>query len=297
MALAEGRSLIEAAGWANRAAALSVQRRAQAVVADACRNRRLGILETATARILGAIVHACVAMSAVPMHAHDGRGHGTQEPRRTAFLSRPAQKMLAKPRGLDYRQQKGFRLQIESIAPPFFVPLLPARRTLMTTLPLRRLSLVCWALFASCAGIAVGAVPQTAPPAGLRENTPTVHALVGARIVVAPGKVIEKGNLIIRDGIITAVGADAAVPSHARVWPMNGRTLYAGFIDSASEVPAAAPVHNEAGHYWNDQIVPEVRAEELYHADKKANEKFRSQGIAVRLVHPASSIIHGTSAR
>ena len=143
--------------------------------------------------------------------------------------------------------------------------------------------------------VAEGAVPQTAPPAGLRENTPTVHALIGARIVVAPGKVIETGNLIIRDGIITAVGADAAVPSHARIWPMKGRTLYAGFIDSAAELSGPTSASAEAGHYWNDQITPEVRAEQLYRADKKANEKLRSQGIAVRLVHPASSIIHGTS--
>ena len=167
----------------------------------------------------------------------------------------------------------------------------------MMTLSLRRLPIVPCVLLLLCVATAGGAVPQTAPSPGLRENTPTVHALVGARIVVAPGKVIEKGNLIIRDGIITAVGAEAAVPSHARVWPMNGRTLYAGFIDSASELPDCATTRNEAGHYWNDQIVPEIRAEQLYHADKKANEKFRGQGIAVRLVHPASSIIHGTSAR
>jgi N-acetylglucosamine-6-phosphate deacetylase len=147
-----------------------------------------------------------------------------------------------------------------------------------------------------CVAMADGAVPQTAPPPGLRENTPAVHALVGAKIVVAPGKVIENGNLIIRDGIITAVGAEATVPSHARVWNMKGRTLYAAFIDSSATLPDSASATGEAGHYWNDQITPEVRAEQIYRADKKANEKLRSQGIAVRLVHPASSIIHGTSA-
>ena len=48
---------------------------------------------------------------------------------------------------------------------------------------------------------------QTSPPEGLRKNTPNVHAFINARIVQAPGKVISNGTLVIRDGVITAVGA------------------------------------------------------------------------------------------
>jgi hypothetical protein len=71
---------------------------------------------------------------------------------------------------------------------------------------------------------------------GLRDNTPRWHAITGARIVVAPGKVIENGTLVMRDGRITAVGADVVVPSGARVWKLEGRSIYAGFIDVASLV-------------------------------------------------------------
>ncbi|NDY95446.1 amidohydrolase family protein [Wenzhouxiangella limi] len=55
------------------------------------------------------------------------------------------------------------------------------------------------------------------PAAELRQPTPDVHALVGVRIVTAPGQVIESGSVIVRDGIIEAVGADASVPPDARV--------------------------------------------------------------------------------
>ena len=36
------------------------------------------------------------------------------------------------------------------------------------------------------------------------DRVPKVHALVGARIVVAPGQTIDSGTLVIRDGLIEA---------------------------------------------------------------------------------------------
>jgi imidazolonepropionase-like amidohydrolase len=71
---------------------------------------------------------------------------------------------------------------------------------------------------------------------GLRDNTPRWHAITGARIVVSPDKIIDRGVLVMRDGVVTAVGANVAVPAGARVWKLDGRTVYAGFIDLASNV-------------------------------------------------------------
>ena len=90
---------------------------------------------------------------------------------------------------------------------------------------------------------------------GLRDNTPRAHVLTGARLVIAPGQIIDNGTLVIRDGIIVAAGAAAAVPVPAggREWQLKGRTIYAGFIDLASNVgvpaslrpPPAPPVSVE----------------------------------------------------
>ncbi len=78
---------------------------------------------------------------------------------------------------------------------------------------------------------------------GLRDNTPRWHALTGATLVLGPGQVVTQGTLVLRDGLIVAAGAsaDVPVPAGARVWPLPGRTVYAGFIDLASDlaVPAA----------------------------------------------------------
>src|SRR6188472_4036983 len=75
------------------------------------------------------------------------------------------------------------------------------------------------------------AAPQTAPPAGLRESSHDVHALVGGKIVVSPELTIEKGTLVIRDGVIVTVGEKVETPADARVWDCSGKTLYPGLID------------------------------------------------------------------
>src|SRR2546425_2277578 len=71
-------------------------------------------------------------------------------------------------------------------------------------------------------------------------KTPRIHAIVGARLVVAPGQVIERGTLVMRDGVITAVGAGVPVPADARVWAGDSLTIYSGLID-AFVMPAEAP--------------------------------------------------------
>ncbi|HXT61017.1 MAG TPA: amidohydrolase family protein [Pirellulales bacterium] len=146
----------------------------------------------------------------------------------------------------------------------------------------------------------LAAAPRTAPTAGLRENTPSTHAFVGGKLVIAPGKVIDDGTLLIRDGIIVAAGADLAVPSEARVWDCRGKTVYPGLIDAFGELSAEASKlglsDKHGAGYWNSKVVPQVDADGRYGSDEELNKKLRSQGIASRLVAPSAGIIKGTSA-
>ena len=59
------------------------------------------------------------------------------------------------------------------------------------------------------------------------------HALVGGKIIIKPGVLIENGTIIIRNGRVESVfeTGKIAVPPDCRVWEMNGKTIYAGFID------------------------------------------------------------------
>src|SRR5207237_105075 len=71
-----------------------------------------------------------------------------------------------------------------------------------------------------------------------------------ARIVPVSGPVIAKGTLVVRDGLIAAVGANVAVPADARVVDGAGLTVYPGLIDAYSSVglgAAAAPTGGGRG--------------------------------------------------
>src|SRR5881296_3606888 len=68
-------------------------------------------------------------------------------------------------------------------------------------------------------------------PPGFRPLPLGVHALVGGKVVLKPGDVLDSGTVVIRDGKIQAVGKDITPPPDARVWDMKGTVIYPGFID------------------------------------------------------------------
>lgn len=68
-------------------------------------------------------------------------------------------------------------------------------------------------------------------PPGHRPKSPGVHALIGGRVVINPSNSLENATVILRDGIIEAVGRDVKPPSDARIWNASNSVIYAGFID------------------------------------------------------------------
>jgi imidazolonepropionase-like amidohydrolase len=68
-----------------------------------------------------------------------------------------------------------------------------------------------------------------------------VYAITNARIVTVSGATIEKGTVVVRDGLIEAVGASAAVPADARVLDGTGLTVYPGFFDALTNLGLQAP--------------------------------------------------------
>src|SRR3970040_812917 len=83
---------------------------------------------------------------------------------------------------------------------------------------------------------------QTTPVQGLREKTPNFIALINATVVVSPESKIEKATLLIRNGLIEAVGKNIPIPKDAEVMDMKGTFIYPGFIEPFSDygIPKAA---------------------------------------------------------
>src|SRR5690242_17422291 len=63
---------------------------------------------------------------------------------------------------------------------------------------------------------------------------PTVFAIKDAGVVAAPGQVLPRATVVIRDSIIEAVGADMPAPADALVMDGKGLTVYPGFLDALS---------------------------------------------------------------
>ena len=137
---------------------------------------------------------------------------------------------------------------------------------------------------------------QTEPREGIVSRTPSVHAIVGADVIVAPGETIEGATIIIRDGVIAAVGKNVAVPPDARVWDRSGRTVTAGFIDLDFRIDIEEPGDaSRAGRGWNRRVHPEHDTAAGLVIDSSAASDHRGGGFVMALVAPSQGIFSGTA--
>ncbi len=76
-----------------------------------------------------------------------------------------------------------------------------------------------------------------------------VYAITNARIVTVSGPVIERGTIVIRDGLIASVGASVAAPPDARAIDGAGLTVYPGLIDASTSlaIPRPSPTPGAGG--------------------------------------------------
>ncbi|MEX2169109.1 MAG: amidohydrolase family protein [Pirellulales bacterium] len=150
-----------------------------------------------------------------------------------------------------------------------------------------------WAVTLILLACRMAAAVDTAPAVGLRENTPENYALVGAKIIVAPGQTIESGTVVIRDGKIDSVATGDAPPDGLRRIDLKGKIIYPGFIDSYTELAVeSAP----GPGYWNGQVTPQRAVATGFKSDEALNKSLRSQGFTARVIAPKSGIIKGQSA-
>src|SRR5688572_4494225 len=75
------------------------------------------------------------------------------------------------------------------------------------------------------------------------------YAITNARIVPVSGPVIERGTVVVRDGLIAGVGAQVNTPADARVIDGTGLTIYPGLIDANTSlgIPEPSPSPSPAG--------------------------------------------------
>lgn len=147
-------------------------------------------------------------------------------------------------------------------------------------------------------------------PVAVNADGGEVYALRGATIVTVSGETIQKGTIVIRQGLIEAVGAEIAIPGDARIIEATGLTIYPGFFDAYSNLglkpPPAPPAAGQggpgaqfqapAGAGANSGLLPEIEVVDQLQTGATTFDAQRAAGITTALTGPRGGIFQGRSA-
>ena len=124
-------------------------------------------------------------------------------------------------------------------------------------------------------------------------------AITGARIVTVSGAVIDNGTVVIQNGRIVAVGANAAVPADAERINGSGLTVFPGMIDAGTnmglqEIGGGAPGTVDTAEIGN--MNANAKAFKGINPHSAHINVTRVNGITTVLSMPVGGVISGQSA-
>lgn len=136
-------------------------------------------------------------------------------------------------------------------------------------------------------------------------DSPPPIAIRDARIVTVSGPVLAKGTVLIREGLIEAVGTNVTIPPEAWVMDGEGLTVYPGLIDAMSswglppeppQAPRPAPsAQNPPARGPEDRPLNNsfLKAADIVNPSDKRIEQARSVGFTTAVIFPRSGIFCG----
>ncbi|HET7618216.1 MAG TPA: amidohydrolase family protein [Vicinamibacterales bacterium] len=141
----------------------------------------------------------------------------------------------------------------------------------------------------------------------VRAQAPYVYAITGARLVTVSGATIPSGTIVLRNGLIEAVGAGVQTPADAVKIDGTGLTVYPGLIDMGTstgldvQVPSEAPENiREADDLerWKRGVIlrPNLMAAEHVKQTTPDLGRMAATGITTVLAVPPGTIFKGQSA-
>lgn len=153
------------------------------------------------------------------------------------------------------------------------------------------------------------AEPILRPP-GFRPRGPGVEAITAANIFTDPTTKLSPGTIVIRNGLIEAVGANVNIPAGARVWNLTNRTVYAGFIDAAVSLKSTNATRGlvaSSTHFYGadnktterigveeNRVTPQRHAVEGYSPDEKERDGMRELGFTAGNILGDRGIFRGS---
>ena len=130
------------------------------------------------------------------------------------------------------------------------------------------------------------------------------YAITNVNIVQGPGRKIDQGVIIMKDGLITSVGKGIAIPVDAIVIKADSMYVYAGFIDGLSHTGVTKPKDDNKERPKDPGnpspaaagINPQVDVRGFLNPVDKSVEDLRSVGFTVAQVVPYGNLLPGQSA-
>jgi imidazolonepropionase-like amidohydrolase len=130
------------------------------------------------------------------------------------------------------------------------------------------------------------------------QGTTDTYAIRNVRIITVTGPVIESGTVVIANGKIAAVGANASVPSGAKVIDGKGLSVYPGMIDADTEI-GLTEIGSVAGSVDTNEIGDNnanIHVDVAIRPDSSHIAVTRVNGITTALTAPRGGLIAGQSA-
>lgn len=130
------------------------------------------------------------------------------------------------------------------------------------------------------------------------------YAITNVNINQAPGKKIEMGTILIKDGVIKAVGKNITIPADAWVIKADSMQAYAGFIDGFSRTGVTKPKEEgrerlkDPGNPPPDKagITPQNDVRTFINPADKAIDEWRNAGFTLAHVAPYGGMLPGQTA-
>jgi imidazolonepropionase-like amidohydrolase len=168
--------------------------------------------------------------------------------------------------------------------------------------------------FSSLLVCAVAAAALTQPMQTSRAFDGEAYAIRGGTVVTVTGETIRNGVVVVRKGLITAVGADVPVPADARVVDATGMLVYPGLFDSLTGYGIRPPAQPQGGPpsgggdpiqmmlaqmmapQSSAGLLPEITVVDQLQIGAETFDPQRAAGITTALTAPRSGVYQGQSA-
>ena len=130
-----------------------------------------------------------------------------------------------------------------------------------------------------------------------QDEGPQFIAIKGATIIPVNGEDIAEGTILIKDGLIEAVGIDIDIPEGAKVINAKGLFAFPGMIDSFCYLglQEISSIRGTVDSRETGKVNPQVKSVEALRPDSMHIPISRANGITAAIVAPSGGLIAGQS--